>query len=90
MAQVDTELLELPADWSEAWERSAERRAFWAAHYEEYLAKYPEQFVAVQDGKVKATNPQLAGLIAELRRQRIEPRDCWIEFLSADPPDFHL
>jgi hypothetical protein len=57
---------------------------FWADHYEELLARYPEQFVAVRDGDVMASNPDLAMLIYDLRDKNLSPRtDVAIQFISS-------
>lgn len=58
---------------------------FWAEHHDELLAGYPEQFVAVKDGEVVASNTDLALLIYDLRDQGLSPRtDVWIEFITAN------
>ena len=57
---------------------------WWEAHYSELLTSHPEQFVAVRDGTVVASNPDLAMLVYELRDLGLRPReDVAIEFITA-------
>lgn len=57
---------------------------FWASHYEDLLARYPEKFVAVRDGDVIASNSDLAMLVYDLRDKHIDPRtDVAIQFISS-------
>ena len=58
---------------------------WWTTHYAEYLAQYPEQFVAVKDGNVLTANADLQHLLAALARERIEPTSVWVRFITADP-----
>lgn len=58
--------------------------AWWEAHYDELLQSFPEQFVAVRDGHVVASNPDLALLAYELRDLGLSPRDdVAIELITA-------
>lgn len=66
--------------------RAAEvEQAFWDEHYREFLAEYPEQFVAVQDREVVAVAADLSQLILLLSNQSIEVRDTWVRYLTDDP-----
>ena len=60
------------------------QQAYWAAHYAEFLQRYPEQFVAVHDGAVVATSPDLAQLLRALERRGLEPRRVWVRLITAD------
>jgi len=63
----------------------AERRAaFWQEHHDEFLARYPEQFVAVKDGTVEAADSDMDKLLGILRNRQIDPRDVWVKFITAD------
>ncbi len=66
-------------------ERAAAATAFWRDHYAELLERYPDQFVAVREGDVVATNPNLEGLLESLKRLGIEPTSVWVRFLATDP-----
>lgn len=63
----------------------AERiQQFWDEHYRELLGEFPEQFVAVRDGRVVASNRDLALLFYELRALGLDAqRDVAIQFISA-------
>jgi hypothetical protein len=64
----------------------AEReRAFWDSHYQEFIETYPDQFVAVHNGKVVAANLDLFGLVADLDMLGLKPRQVWSEFIEATP-----
>jgi hypothetical protein len=60
---MSTETLDLRA----AFDRAERVQRFWDDHWAEYLEKYPDEFVAVRDGEVVATNSDLALLYYELR-----------------------
>lgn len=67
-----------------SWEEAEATRRFWAEHYAELLKSHPERFVAVKDGKVVASSPDLALLVYQLRDLGLDPRtDVTIEFISA-------
>ena len=61
------------------------QQAFWQAHSGELLQKYPDQFVAVKDGAVVATSPDLLKLVEILETKELDVRDVWIRFMTADP-----
>jgi hypothetical protein len=63
---------------------AARLEQFWATHYQELLRAFPEQFVAVRDGEVVASNPDLAMLVYELRDRHLNARtDVAIQFISS-------
>ena len=64
-------------------EHAREERAFWDAHYLELLAQFPDEWVAVCDGKVITRAEHIWELIDDLRARGIDPRDAWITFLNA-------
>lgn len=66
-----------------AWEGAQRERQFWQLHQDEYLAKYPNQFVAVADGEVIATAPTLEEILALLEQEGREPTDVWLRFFNA-------
>ncbi|MBI5949891.1 MAG: hypothetical protein HY875_17275 [Chloroflexi bacterium] len=70
---------------------AASIQAFWDKHYRELLQEYPEQFVAVKDGKVIAADSDLATLVEELRARGIDVRtDVAIQFISAGSASLQL
>lgn len=76
----------VPPDMIPTLDEAAEIRAFWAAHYQEFLARYPNEYVAVRDGDVVAASESLAELEGALRDRRLDPRrDVWIEYIDTDP-----
>ena len=67
-----------------SFEESKRIHAFWLEHQDEFLARYPEQFVAVKDGNVVAANPDLAMLFYELRDLGLNARtDVAIQLISS-------
>ncbi len=65
-------------------EEARQIQEFWNEHHTEFLARYPEQFVAVKDETVVASNRDLAVLVDQLRQMGLDPRtDVAIEFISA-------
>ena len=68
-----------------AWHRSDEEREFWLAHRQEYLKKYPDQFVAVKDSVVVATGTNLGELLAELKKRGLKPTDVWVRHFNPHP-----
>ena len=84
MVQPNVPSLDSP-EVEAAWQAAAAEQAFWETHYGELLERYPDQFVAVSDGVVIATNPDLQQLIQDLEHRGIEPRRIWVRFVTADP-----
>ena len=68
-----------------AWQRAEREQRFWREHYQEYLERYPDQFVAVHDGRVIATSRHLRELVALVRGQGLKPTDVWVRFLAKTP-----
>lgn len=50
-------------------------------HHEELLAKFPEQWVAVEDGRVIASDPDPMALRAKL----VRPADTAVHFITGRP-----
>lgn len=73
-----------------AWKEAERERAFWEANYGHLLEHYPDQFVAVHDGKVVATGTDLLALTDELKTKGIEPQAAWVRFMTADPRHIQL
>ncbi|MDE3096019.1 MAG: hypothetical protein KGK07_08460 [Chloroflexota bacterium] len=63
---------------------AAEEQEYWDRHYDEVLAKYPDQFVAVKDGVVVGAESDLAQLIFVLSTRHIDIRDTWVRFVTED------
>ena len=62
----------------------AEREwAFWQSHFDEYLAKYGDQFVAVADDEVVASAADLESLTDILRREGIGMQGLWVRFIAS-------
>ncbi len=74
----------------ENWDEAERELRFWRDHYGELLHQYPDQFVAVQDDTVVATNPDLDQLLDSLEHQGIEPTKVWVRFLATDPRRLRL
>ena len=61
--------------------------ALWSVHYDEYLARYPDQFVAVarSDGRLVAAHQDLDALIEVIKKQGLMVRDVWSRYMAATP-----
>lgn len=68
-----------------AWERAEKERMFWREHQAEYLARYPNRFVAVVGGNVIADGVSLDEILAGLEKQGVEPTDALVRYFNADP-----
>ena len=64
------------------WKDADREDAFWQTHYGEFLVKYPDQFVAVRDGRVVATAYDLRDVLAAVRAQGFDPTDTWIHHFA--------
>lgn len=53
---------------------------FWQEHYQEFLRRYPDQFVAVHDGQVVAVSDDLSDLTASLANLDLRPTDVWSHY----------
>lgn len=51
----------------------------------ELRRKYPNEFVAIHEGKVVGHGPKIEPLIKELKEEGIDPSKIPIEFISKDP-----
>ncbi len=68
-----------------AWQKAEAEQAFWRAHRQELLEKYPDQFVVVLDGEVITAGKDLQEVLDELERRGIQPTDVWSKFIASDP-----
>lgn len=75
---------------AEALRKAALERAYWEAHADQLTKRYPDQFVAVRDGQVIATSPDLQELERLLAERQMGVGRTWVRFLSADPRRFIL
>ena len=67
-----------------AWAAADEEESFWQGHYQEFLEQYPEQLVAVHDGKVVAAGLDLQEILSTIRDMGLDPTDVWVRFITAD------
>lgn len=58
--------------------------AFWGAHATELVVRYPDQYVAVYEGRVVAAGANLLAVISALQQQGLEPVQVWLRYLNAD------
>jgi hypothetical protein len=71
-----------PGKDSPVWQEAERERAFWQANSEEFFRKYPDQFVAVRDGRGIAVAYDLRDLVADPREQGLQPTDVWLHFFN--------
>jgi hypothetical protein len=62
------------------WQEAEQERLYWEEHYQEFLHRYPDQFVAVRDGRVVAVSDHLSGLTASLKELGLQPTDVWSHY----------
>lgn len=58
--------------------------AFWAEHYQEYVQKYPDQFVAVHGGEVVAASPDLESLLEQLAARSLSVQSVSARFVASN------
>lgn len=71
----------MPPSWREA----DQEAKFWSEHYDEFLIRYPEQFVAVLDGEVVSNGTDLSEVIGDLQAKGLDLRKVWVKFITANP-----
>jgi hypothetical protein len=59
---------------------------FFDAHYFELLARYPDQYIGIFDGEVRAHATDINRLLAQLDALGVPRETTYIEFLATDPP----
>jgi hypothetical protein len=64
-------------------QRARDERDYWDRHHSKLLAQYPDEWVAVHDGRVIAHAQHVWDLLQRLERQGIDPRDSWMTYLNA-------
>ncbi len=72
-------------DAQRAWEAAEREDAFWRERYGTYLEQYPDRFVAVSEGQVVATSPDLRHLVGVLEGKGLDPRRVWVRYIAATP-----
>ena len=65
--------------------RAEEERAYWDAHRADLTSKYPDEFVAVQNGVVVGHDPDLIVLAQRLQAAGFAPNEATIEFMATEP-----
>jgi hypothetical protein len=72
-----------PLEQADEARREAEAKdAFFQEHWQEFLQKYPDHFVAVLDEQVIAHAPDLVELIDVLEKRGLKPTDIWMRFVD--------
>jgi hypothetical protein len=73
-----------------AWEEAEAELAFWKRHQQEFLLRYPDQFVAVHDGEVVAAGAELRSVLDRIAELGIDPRRVWLHRFDTHPTKFVL
>jgi hypothetical protein len=60
-------------------------RHWWSEHRAEMLRLYPDQFVAMLDGRVVAAASELLELISKVESQSLRMRDVKTKYIETDP-----
>jgi hypothetical protein len=72
----------VPSRDDPAWQDAERERAFWQEQHDKFLHLYPDQFVAVKNGRVVVVSYDLRDLIADLSKQGLAPTDVWLHFFA--------
>ena len=67
-----------------ALKRAEAETAFWEDHHQEYVRKYPDQFVAVHGGEVVATSPDLESLLEQLAARSLSVQSVSTRFVASN------
>jgi hypothetical protein len=59
--------------------------AYFDAHHDELLGAYPEEFIGIFDGEVRAHATELSAMLAQLDAQSIPRATTYTEFITATP-----
>src|SRR4051812_7415530 len=61
--------------------------AFWREHYQEFVERFPDRFVAVAraNGQVVASSSSLDYLFGFLAGREIDVKQVWVQFIAATP-----
>lgn len=70
---------------AKVWHRADEERAYWQAHAHDFAEKYPDQFIALKDGDVIASDASLDAVLAALEKQGLESTDVRLRYINAHP-----
>lgn len=76
--------------YQEAWRRAREEQAFWNDHRAAYRREYPDEFVAVIDGKVVAHDPDYMALVQQLGTLGYALTDAWVQYMMTERRPFLL
>jgi len=59
-------------------------------HYRAWTKRYPDQFIAVHDGRVVAASPDPEALLRTLTERGLRPTQVLIRFMAKEPRRFLL
>ena len=70
-----------------AFAEAEKETAFWREQYDTYLARYPDQFVAVSraDRRVVVASANLDYLLGFIAGQGLDVQQVWLKFIAATP-----
>jgi hypothetical protein len=66
---------------------AAAEEAFWHDHYDGFLARYPDQFLAVarENGQAIVADPDLLSLLATISERGLDVGHVWVRYLARTP-----
>ena len=75
-----------------AYRCAVEGTEFWIEHFDELVARYPDEFVAVSvhDREVVDHDPDLSVLMDRLRARGHSHLDVWVDFTFTRFPNYAL
>jgi hypothetical protein len=59
---------------------------YFDAHYYELLKQYPDEWIGISDGEVRAHEADIHELLAQLDTLGVPRGTAYLEFLATDPP----
>lgn len=72
-------------DAERAWQERQAKKQYWGEHYQEFLKRWPNQFVAVYKGDVIAVSPDLETVFEPTTNRGLPPQRLWLRFITDDP-----
>ncbi|HZO25636.1 MAG TPA: DUF5678 domain-containing protein [Chloroflexota bacterium] len=75
-----------------AYDRAVEGTEFWIEHFDELVARYPDEYVAVSvyDREVVDHDPDPDALLDRLHARGLSHLDVWVDFTFTKFPNYAL
>jgi hypothetical protein len=81
-----SDLIGDPRQIAESMRRFEKSTSYVHANYRRLLRKYPDTWIAVLDGQVRATATSVPALLRKMDKQGLPRAETHLEFLDSNPP----